>query len=127
MRIYLFLGRAAKLYGAIAIAAIGVLGVLGFAIGIDAWVVNHSGPKAVDRVHLRYYVLPLGGAFLAAIILWKRVIPAGHDFCLALCAETTASPVRSAVRTAGWLFVAAAVFFTASLLQRATFGFFLPS
>ncbi|MGD1032389.1 MAG: hypothetical protein ABSA05_14770, partial [Opitutaceae bacterium] len=69
MRIYLFLGRAAKLYGALVVAAVGVLGVLGFAIAVDAWVVNRSTPKAGDGVHLRYYVLPLGGAFLSAIIL----------------------------------------------------------
>jgi hypothetical protein len=127
MRIYLFLGRVAKLYGALVVAAVGVLGVLGLAIAADAWVVNRSGPKAGDGIHLRHYVLPLGGAFVAAIILWRRVIPAGHDFCLTVRPGAPGSPLRSAVRVVGWLAAAAAIFLAASLVQRATFGFFLPS
>ena len=126
MRIYLFLGRAAKLYGALVVAAVGVLGVLGFAIAVDAWVVNRSTPKAGDGVHLRYYFLPVGGAFLSATILWRRVIPAGHELWLTLCSGAPGSPFRSAARVVGWLAVAAATFLAASLVQRAAFGLFLP-
>lgn len=127
MRIYLFLGRVAKLYGALVVAAVGVLGVLAFAIAVDTWLVNRSGPKAGDGVHLRYYILPLGGGFLSAVILWRRVIPAGNDLVRAMAGETAGTPLSPAVRVVAWLVVAAVIFCAASFIQCAIFGFFLPS
>lgn len=127
MRIYLFLGRIAKVYGAMVLGVAAVLAVLAAAIGVDTWVINCSGPRVAEGIHLRFYVLPVCGGLLAAIIVWQRVIPAGHEMCLVYLHEMDGSSFRAALRTAAWIFFAAAVFLAASLVQRAIFGFFLPS
>ena len=127
MRFHFLLGRIGKLYGALVVATVGVVAVLALAIAGDALMVSHSGPTSDHQIHMRYYLLPLGGGFFAALVLWRRVIPAGHDFWRVLFSENGGFQLRSVACVIGWLVIAAGLFLAASVLQRAIFGFFLPS
>ena len=50
-------------------------------IGVDVWIVNHepgqgTGSYVPSAIHLRHYLLPVGGFALAAFLFLRRSVPA---------------------------------------------------
>ena len=78
MHLYSVLVRIAATLRALTIGAIVFLFALAIGIGVDAWVVNRAGqPPGGPVVHVRHYVLPLGGFVVMVTIVLRLALPAG--------------------------------------------------
>ena len=122
------LSRVAGAFQALIVGAVVLLLTVALGVAVDAWVVNHDGPTPGEHaVHIRHYLLPLGGFALFVIILWRFVLPAAGDAArTALTGGTFGQVVRHAFCAIVWFSVDVALFECAAHLQRQLFGFFLP-
>ena len=117
---------AALICGGVFIAAYAI------EIGFDVWIVNHelgrgTGSYVPSAIHLRHYLLPVGGFALAAFLFLRRSVPAGREMLRIIeSGGMTGGVIRPAIRTLGWAIVVAAVFQVTRCLQWHLFGFFLP-
>jgi hypothetical protein len=101
-------------------------------IGVDVWIVNNEpGPRAGSyappAIHVRHYLLPVGGFALAAVLFLRQSVPAGRETLRIIeSGGVIGAAIRPAIRTLVWAFAAAAVFQVARCLQWHLFGVFLP-
>jgi len=120
--------RVAAILRALMVGAIVFLVALVIGIGVDAWVVNsEGGPSNGPVVHIRHYLLPLGGFSVMVVIVLRLALPAGRrTWRHFLNSDSTGQPIPHAARTIAWILVAAGAFGIAVCIQRMLFGFFLP-
>jgi hypothetical protein len=121
-----------KIVGAALICGGVFMAAYAIEIGVDIWIVNHepgqrTGLYAPPAIHIRHYLLPMGGFALAAFLFLRRSVPAGRETLRTIeSGGITGGVIRPAIRALGWAIVAAAVFQVARCLQWYLFGFFLP-
>jgi len=121
-----------KIVGAALICGAVFIAAYAFEIGVDVWIVNHepgqgTGSYAPPAIHIRYYLLPVGGFALAAFLFLRRSVPVGRKTLRTIeSGGMTGGVIWPAIRALGWAIVAAAVLQVARCLQWHLFGFFLP-
>jgi hypothetical protein len=121
-----------RVRGALQVLIVGALVLLltvALGMAVDAWIVAQARPlPEVQVIHIRHYVLPLGGLAVFAIILWRLVLPAAGD---AVRTVLTGGPFGQFVRLTFcaliWFAIAVAVLEAAAHIQQHLYGFFLPN
>lgn len=117
---------AALICGGVFIAAYAI------EIGFDVWIVNHepgrgTGSYVPPAIHIRHYLLPVGGFALAAFLFLRRSVPAARaTLWIIESGGGIGRAIRPAIRTLCWAIAAAAIFQVARSLQWHLFRFFLP-
>lgn len=126
------IGHSPKFVRAV-LACVGVfLAAYAAEIAVDAWIVNHEPGPATDSqtpptVHIRHYLLPVGGFFLSVVAFLRCSVPAGNAAVRVIeRGGPVADAIRPALRALAWAAAAAIIFQAAAMLQCLLFGFFLP-
>lgn len=123
------LGRVKGAFKALKVGATVLLLTVALGVCVDAWIVAHATSVPENQVvHIRRYVLPLGGLVAFALILWRQVLPAfGDAFRAAFTGEPRGQFVRLAFRAIVWLAIAIVVLESAARFQKHLYGVFLPN